>query len=206
MSYLYMEISGFLDELASKAPVPGGGGASALCGALAASLAAMVGGLTVGKKKYASVEEEISGSIERLTSLRGRLCELMDEDAKAFAPLAAAYSMPKDDPERDAVMETCLREAALPPLNIMRTCVQVLEETGIMAEKGSAMAASDAGCAAKLAEAAAYCAMLNVKINTKSMKDRAFAEDVEFEAAGLMARCGKLAGDICGSVEGGLAI
>lgn len=103
---------GFLDALASKAPVPGGGGASALAGALGAALATMVGNYTVGKKKYAHVEEDVRRLMADAEEIRAQLLAQVDADAAAFEPLSRAYAIPKDDPSREAVMEQCLRDAA----------------------------------------------------------------------------------------------
>ena len=103
----------FLSELSSNAPVPGGGGASAAVGAFAAALGMMVTNLTIGKKKYADYEEEVKAVRDRLEGLRDQLIDLVDGDAVAFEPLSKAYSIPKDDPERDTIMENALYEASL---------------------------------------------------------------------------------------------
>ena len=110
---------GFLDALASKAPVPGGGGASALVGALGTALCTMVGNYTVGKKKYADVEEDVKALMARAEDIRARLLALVDADAAAFEPLSRAYAIPKDAPGREAVMEECLRNAAAAPMEIL---------------------------------------------------------------------------------------
>ena len=196
MAYRDMEIDVFLSQLSSKASIPGGGGAAALCGALGAALGCMVSNLTVGKKKYADVESEITDILNRLTALRDEFLNLTDEDAKAFAPLAAAYAIPKDDPQRESIMEECLKNAAMPPFKIMETSAQALEMTAVLAEKGSVMAVSDAGCAASLLKSAMYCALLNVKINTKSMADREYAEKINEKANALMEKYGVIADDV----------
>ena len=122
----------FLDVLSSKEPVPGGGGASATVGAFAGALGMMVANLTIGKKKYAGVEEEIKESLEHLRGLQKELIRLTDADAEAFEPLAKAYGLPKETPEqkahKEAVMETALYEASLVPLEIMETIAEVMEE------------------------------------------------------------------------------
>ncbi|MGN0732903.1 MAG: cyclodeaminase/cyclohydrolase family protein, partial [Emergencia sp.] len=107
----------FTEVLASKEPVPGGGSASALIGAVGVSLGDMVGELTVGKKKYADVEDEIKILMERAQQVRRDFLELVDADAKAFAPLAKAYGIPKDDPERDEIMEAALRVGCSAPMD-----------------------------------------------------------------------------------------
>ena len=182
------DVRDFLSALASKAPAPGGGGAAALCGALGAALGNMVGNLTVGKKKYAGVEEEIKALNERAEALRGDFLALIDADAEAFEPLSRAYGIPKDDPGRAEVMEAALMKAAQPPLKIMRRCADALELIAEYAAKGSALAVSDAGCAAALSRAALEAAALNVFVNTRLMKNRAAAEALNEEAGGLLAQ------------------
>ena len=126
----------FLDVLSSKEPVPGGGGASATVGAFAGALGMMVANLTIGKKKYAGVEEEIKESLEHLRGLQKELIRLTDADAEAFEPLAKAYGLPKETPEqkahKEAVMETALYEASLVPLEIMETIAEVMEELELL--------------------------------------------------------------------------
>jgi formiminotetrahydrofolate cyclodeaminase len=181
-------VSAFTQQLASPAPVPGGGGASALAAAIGISLGDMVGELTVGKKRYADVEEDVRALMERSQALRLRFLELVDADAEAFAPLAKAYGIPKDDPDRAAVMENALKTACGVPMDIMRACGEAIDIIEEFAAKGSRPAISDAGCGAILCKAAMQAASLNVFINTKSMKDRDFAEALEKEADDLLAR------------------
>lgn len=165
----------FLDELASKAPTPGGGGAAAYAGALGAALATMVGNLTVGKKKYAAVEPQIIKAMETLEGIRADLTELIDKDAEAFGPLAACYGMPRGTEEelaaRDQAMQKALVGACEVPLNIMESCLEVLEECSFLAEHGSRLALSDVGCAVAMAHAGVHAASLNVIINVKSITD-----------------------------------
>lgn len=198
-------IDKFLEALASSAPTPGGGGAAALCGALAIALGNMVGNLTLGKKKYADVQEDIKALNEKAEALRADFVALIDADAEAFAPLSKAYGIPKDDPERAEVMETALLKAVQPPMEIMRKCVKALEVISEYAAKGSALAISDAGCAAALARAAADAAALNVRINTKSMTDHKVANHLNVEANSLVMHCNLVAEEIYDTVYGGLA-
>lgn len=181
----------WVDALASKAPVPGGGGASALGGALAAALGQMVANLTVGKKRYADVEDEMQQSLAALRNLQNDLQKLADEDAEVFAPLAAAYGMPTEtkekQEEKDRVMEARLLEASLVPLHIMEKAAEVLDLIEGLEEKGSKMAVSDAGVAAQFARAALTGAVMNVYINTKSMKDREKAEALNAKADKILA-------------------
>ena len=187
----------FIDQLASAAPTPGGGGASACVGALASALASMVGNLTVGKKTYADVEDDVRASLARLAALRGRLLALVDEDARAFEPLAAAYRLPKATPEEQAAKNAALQQALVGacdvPLAIMRAVAEVVDETEYLAHHGSRMARSDAGVAAAFARAASDGASLNVYINVASMDDadRAarYREETDALAARTRARC-----------------
>ncbi len=187
-------IESFLTLLSSNAPVPGGGGASALAGALAVSLAHMVAALTVGKPKYASAEAEMRDVLVRANELMGRFLALMDEDAEAFAPLSKAYRMPKEsEPEREArsrAMEAALYTAAEPPLRIMETCGPALELIAFCAEKGSQLAVSDAGVAASLCRAALEGASMNVFVNTRLMRDRTRAETLNARARALLEEYG----------------
>ena len=173
----------FVRVLATKAPVPGGGGASALCGAIGTALGNMVGSLTVGKKRYAAVEPEIK-------AMQAELLELVEKDAEAFAPLATAYGLPKDTPEqaaeKDRVMEAALKAACEVPLAIMQRCCEAVELMEGFAAKGSKIAVSDAGVGAALCRAALEGASLNVFINTKAMKDRAAAAAFDAKANALL--------------------
>lgn len=198
-------IDKFLETLASSAPTPGGGGAAALCGALAIALGNMVGNLTLGKKKYAAVQEDIAALNTKAEALRADFVALIDADAEAFAPLSKAYGIPKDDPMRADVMETALLKAVQPPMEIMRKCVKALEVISEYAAKGSALAISDAGCAAALARAAADAAALNVRINTKSMTDHKVANHLNVEANSLVMHCNLVAEEIYDTVYGRLA-
>ena len=178
MELLNSGITGFTEQLASPAPVPGGGGASALVGAIGIALGDMVGELTVGKKKYADVEDELRSLMARAQELRKRLLECVEKDAAAFEPLSRAYGMSKDDPKRDAVMERCLREAAAAPLEILDLCCEAIELQKAFAEKGSRLVISDAATGVVFCWSALYGAAVNVKVNTKLMKDRAYAEEI----------------------------
>lgn len=180
----------FLAELASKAPTPGGGGTAALVGAAGVALGNMVGNLTTGKKKYAAVEADIQALNTKADALRKELEALVQEDAEAFAPLAAAYGLPKDTPEQAAdkerVMETALTRAALVPIKIMQKCLEGITLAYSYAVDGSTMAISDAGCAAVLCKAALQAASLNVFVNTKLMTNREFATALEHTAEQLL--------------------
>ena len=186
MKMLEKATTQFLGELSSAAPVPGGGGASAAVGALAAALGMMVTNLTIGKKKYAAYEEEVKLVRARLEELREQLTELVDADAAAFEPLSRAYSIPGDDPERAQVMENALNEASLVPLEIMQTALSVAKELEVLVEKGSKLAISDVGVAILLAQAAIEGAALNIYINTASMQKRERAAELEAKADAII--------------------
>ena len=182
-------IGEWVDELSSKAPVPGGGGASALGGALGAALGQMVANLTVGKKKYADVQEEIMRGLASLGRLQGERLELADRDAQVFAPLAEAYKLPAETEEqrdeKDKIMESRLLDASLVPMEMMEKVIEILDILEFLEEKGSRMAVSDVGVAVQFARAALNGAVMNVYINTKSMKNREKAEALN-EKAGQM--------------------
>ena len=194
----------FLSQLASKAPAPGGGGAAALVSAAGVALGNMVGNLTTGKKKYAAVEEEIQSLNRQATLLRKRLEALVQADADAFTPLAAAYGLPKETPEQQAhkaaVMAEALDGACAVPLDIMDACCEGIRLAADYAEKGSVLAASDAGCAALFCKAALQAAGLNVAINTKLMADRAHAAMLDKKAARMLAEYVPLADEVYQSV------
>ena len=166
----------FIDVLASREPVPGGGGASALTGAIGIALGAMVGELTVGKEKYAEHEAEISNLIFRSQELIQQFDELVTKDAEAFLPLAEAYKMPKSTPEeseaREQAVQAALVAAAEVPLEIAENCVKALRILDSFSLIGSRMAVSDAGTGAAICLAALKGARLNVLVNLQLMKDK----------------------------------
>ena len=185
-----MTIQEFLDVLSSKEPVPGGGGASALAGALGNALGQMVSNLTIGKKKYALVEDEIKELAERMKGIQEQFTALADQDAKVFAPLAKCYSLPSGTEEEKAykaeVMEARLLDASLVPMEIMEKASEMLEIMDILADKGSRMAVSDVGVGVQFIRTALLGAVMNVYINTKSMKNREKAEEMNEKAERLI--------------------
>ncbi|MBR5315258.1 MAG: cyclodeaminase/cyclohydrolase family protein [Firmicutes bacterium] len=196
MKFCESSVAAFTEVLASKEAVPGGGGASALVGAIGVALGNMVGSLTVGKKKYADVEEEVKALMEQGEILRCKMLDLIEADAACFAPLAKAYGIPKDDPQREEIMENALKVACSVPMDIMRVSCDALDLIKEFAKKGSALAISDAGCGAACCKAALQAASLNVFINTKSMKDREFALSLEKEAQEMLDEYCHLADEI----------
>ena len=183
----------FSKALASKAAVPGGGGASSVAGALGAALASMVCNLTIGKKKYAQYEGDLERILARAEELRRKLLNGVDDDARAFEPLSKAYSIPKDDPERDNIMESALKDACDAPIMIMELCCEAIALHRELAEKGSAIAISDVGVGAILCKAALTGASLNVVINVKSMRDRSYAEGLMLKLDNMLKKYGQMA-------------
>ncbi|HHU22831.1 MAG TPA: cyclodeaminase/cyclohydrolase family protein [Clostridiales bacterium] len=200
MSFVELNSKKFTEALASKSAVPGGGGASALVGAVGVALVSMVGNLTVGKKKYADVEGEIYAILGKAEEIRLELLRLIDEDAAAFEPLSRAYGIPKDDPSRAQIMEDALRLACSVPLKIMRTACKTIELHEELADKGSALAISDVGVGVVCCKAALQGASFNVFINTKFMTDRAYAFTVEAEADEMLTKYCAMADQIYAKV------
>jgi formiminotetrahydrofolate cyclodeaminase len=193
MKYIDKSVRAFTEALASKAPTPGGGGASALAGALGAALGTMVGNLTVGKKKYQDVEADVLALMEEMEDLRRRLLELVDGDAEVFAPLAEAYGIPKEHPERAEIMEGALRLAVSVPIEIMECAARAIELHAQLGQKGSLLALSDVGVGVLFCKAALMGASLNVSVNTALMQDAKFAAELDARAAALIAEYGALA-------------
>ena len=186
-------VAEFTELLASPAPVPGGGGACALVGAVGIALGDMVGELTVGKKKYADVEAEIRSLMDRAQDLRRRLLACVQKDAVAFEPLSRAYGIPRDDPGRDEVMEKCLHDAAAVPLEIFDLACEAIEIERDFAEKGSKLVISDAATGVSFCRAALEGAAVNVKVNTRLMKDREYAGRIDAHVDEGLARYRELA-------------
>lgn len=170
-------VGAFVAALASSAPTPGGGAASALAGALAAALGEMVGNLTAGRKRFAAVEAHVRDLLARLTAQRVHLLRLIAEDTAAYQAVAVAYGLPRATDEQRAArtdaVETALRGAMTPPADIGGAALAVLRLTAELANVGNPTVASDAGCAALLAEAAVRCASLNVLANVVLLRDAA---------------------------------
>ena len=176
------QISEYLDILSSKAPVPGGGGASALAGALGDSLGQMVVHLTLGKKKYAQVQDEMLEYESHLKRLQEEFLVLADRDAEVFAPLAECYRLldvtEEEKAYKEKIMEERLRNASFVPLEIMEKAVEMLGILEELSYKGSVMAVSDVGVGVQFARTALLGAVMNVYINTRSMKNRQKAEEL----------------------------
>ena len=191
----------FVEVLASNAPVPGGGGAAALVGALGTAMGNMVGSLTVGKKKYADVEAEIIALKAKCDALQKDLLDQVPADAVGFEPLAKAYGIPKDNPDRDRILEEATIVACQVPMKIMELCCESIEAISVFAAKGSRLAVSDAGCGAVCCKAALQSASLNVFINTKSLKNRELAEELNAKANGMLDKYCAMADEIFAGVR-----
>ena len=170
----------YLDRLASGAPTPGGGAAAALTGAQGAALVSMVCNLTIGKKKYADVEEEMKEVLAKSESLRAKLTDLIDEDAAAFDKVSEAYGMPKGTDEekaaRRAAIQEALKVAEAVPMETVEACLEVIRLAIVVAEKGNKNVVSDAAVAGILGHAGLLSAADNVRINLNLIKDEAFVE------------------------------
>lgn len=171
----------FLDELASSAPTPGGGSGAAVMGAMGAALVSMVCNITVGKKGYEEVEDDMKDLLKQAEELRARLTDMIRADIEVFNRLMASYGMPKETDEEKAArseeIQASTREATDVPLNCARACAEAIDLCRIAAEKGNLNVISDAGVAVVAADAALKSAALNVYINVGSIKDKAFAEE-----------------------------
>jgi len=186
MSYVDMSTGGFTQALASKSPTPGGGSASALVGALGASLSAMVCALTLGKEKYAQYEDEVSDILNRAQILRAKLALMIDADAQAFEPLSMTYVIPKENPKRAQLMENALYTAAAAPLETLRLSCAAVELHERLIGKSSQLAISDIATGAAFCKSAMQGAAINVKVNTALMSDRACAEKIDAELSLLL--------------------
>ncbi len=171
----------FLDELASNAPTPGGGSGAAVMGAMGAALISMVCNITIGKKGYEEVEDDMKDVLKQAEALRDRLTDMIRADVEVFDRLMAAYGLPKETGEEKAArseeIQASLKEATDVPLNCARACAEAIDLCRAAAEKGNLNVVSDAGVAVVAADAAMKSAALNVYINVGSIKDKAFAEE-----------------------------
>lgn len=180
----------FIDDLSSSAPVPGGGGASAMAGALGVALGSMVANLTLGKKKYEGVQEDIKDILKRAEVLREELLELVEEDARAFEPLSKAYGLPKNTEEerlrKEKIMEEALKIASTAPVKIMEKSIEAIELHERLVDIGNRIAISDVGVGVQLCKTSLIGASLNVFINTKLMKDRGAAEEINNKVKAML--------------------
>ena len=194
----------FVEVLASKEPVPGGGGASAFVGAIGMALGSMVGNLTLGKKKYADVQEDIQVILGKADALQKELLALVQKDAEVFEPLSKAYGLPskteEEKAEKDKVMEEALKLACSVPIEIMEKamdCIALHEE---LAQKGTSIAISDVGVGILFVKSALIGASLNVYINTNTMKDKEYAAQINEKTDTMIRDGAKKADEIFDSV------
>ena len=180
----------FLDDLASERPTPGGGGAAAVCGAIGAALVSMVANLTIGKKNYETVWEDLEAVNAKAEALRAELTGAVEEDVVAFNSVMGAYGLPRATGEEKATRATAiqaaLKDATLAPLRAVKACFEVIRLSAAVAEKGNLNVISDAGVAVLCANAGLRSAALNVFINAKAIKDRDFAEKQIAEVNALL--------------------
>lgn len=202
MSEKLTEISSreFAKKLSAKVSVPGGGGAAALVGAYAVALCSMSANFTTGKKKYAEYEDDLQRILKQGDMLRERLLDLVEEDEAAFEPLSRAYGIPKEDPERAGKLEEATLVAIQPPLKMMRVIAESVLLLNEMLVKSSVLMVSDVGCGAILAKAALTSASINVFINTKSLRNRDKAAEIEAEADELLSVYAPMADSIVDAV------
>lgn len=204
MGFSTVPCNEFVEVLSTKAPVPGGGGASALVGAVGTALGNMVGSLTVGKKKYAEVEERMYELKAKADELQKELLRLIERDAEVFEPLSKAYGMPRETEEEKAekarVMEIVLKDACSVPMEIMEKCCEAIDLLVEFGEKGSTLAISDAGVGAACCKAALKGASLNVYINTKSMADKEYAAELNKKCDAMLDKYEKIADEVFDSV------
>jgi formiminotetrahydrofolate cyclodeaminase len=198
----------FLNMLASGAPVPGGGGASAMVGALGMALGSMVGNLTLGKKKYESVQDDIKAILLKAEQLQKELFSLIDEDAEVFEPLSKAYGLPRNTEEekkrKDEVMEEALKLACSVPVKIMEKSLEAIALHEELAEKGTRIAISDVGVGVLFCKSALMGASLNVFINTKLMKNKEYAADINEKTEKMLAEGIERADKVYKEVESGI--
>ena len=191
----------FINALASKEPTPGGGGAAALVGTLAAALCSMVANLTSGKKKYAQYQEDIERILEYLEETLREINSYIEKDAEAFGPVAEAYKIPKEEPKRDEIMEKALLAAAVVPLELagkVYDLIPVMEELEV---KGSKLALSDVAVAAVCCKAAIEGAVMNVYINTKALNNPLIVEGLNKKALKLVEDGGKRCQEIYDRIQ-----
>jgi formiminotetrahydrofolate cyclodeaminase len=205
MSYLDNPLKGYTDALASGRPAPGGGSAAALVGALGAALNSMVANFTVGKEKFAAVEEEVQRLLSRSEELRWSLERLTQADTEAYGRVAAAQKMPRETDEEKAArreaMQRALKAAAEVPREAVKAAHGVVEIAAELVGKGNPNLITDVGVAAKFAVAAMECAALNVEINLAYIKDESYVEECRKELTPLLEAGAKLGGDVWKKVQ-----
>jgi formiminotetrahydrofolate cyclodeaminase len=198
-------VATFLDDLASERPTPGGGGAAAVSGAIGAALVSMVANLTIGKKSYEAVSEDLKLVNAKAEALRAELTGAIEEDVVAFDAVMGAYRLPRatdaEKATRTAAIQAALKDATQAPLRTVKACYDVILLSAVVAEKGNLNVISDAGVAALAANAGLRSAALNVYINAKSIKDRGFAETQIGEVEAVLAQAAEMAESVYQAVR-----
>ena len=184
-----LTVKDFLNKVAGSDPVPGGGSIAALNGALASALAAMVANLTIGKKKYTEVQEDMQAIAQEAERLMGDFTADIDRDSDAYDRVFACFKMPKETDEEKAARSAAIQEAtkyaAQVPLEVARRACSLMPRMAEVALKGNQNAVTDACVAMMSARNAVLAAVLNVRINLSSLKDAELAARLQAEADGL---------------------
>ncbi|WP_042276952.1 cyclodeaminase/cyclohydrolase family protein [[Clostridium] dakarense] len=195
----------FVDVLASKSAVPGGGGAAALVGAIGMALGSMVCNLTIGKKKYAEYEESVKEILNKAGKIEKDLLEMIDKDAECFLPLSKAYGLPKSTEEeikiKEETMEKALKVACEVPISIVRVCFKAIKLHEDLVDKGSKLAISDVGVGVQCLRAAILSGQLNVVININSIKDEEYVNKVKNEVDELVKEGVRICDEVYAKVE-----
>lgn len=195
----------FVEVLASKAAVPGGGGAAALVGSIGMALGSMVCNLTIGKKKYAEYEESVKEILAKAGKIEEKLLNMIDEDAENFLPLSKAYGLPTSTEEekkiKEGTMENALKVACEVPINIVRVCYDAIKLHEDLVDKGSKLAISDVGVGVQCLRAAILSGQLNVVININSIKDQEYVNKVKTEVDSLVEEGVKICDEVYAKVE-----
>lgn len=195
----------FVNVLASKSAVPGGGGAAALVGAIGMALGSMVCNLTIGKKKYAEYEESVNEILVKAREIEKKLLSMIDKDAKNFLPLSKAYGLPNSTEEerkiKEDIMENALKVACEVPIDIVRVCFDAIKLHEDLVDKGSKLAISDVGVGVQCLRAAILSGQLNVVININSIKDMEYVEAIRKEVNSLVEEGVKICDEVYAKVE-----
>ena len=198
-------VTQFLDELASNSPAPGGGSVAALAGAAGAALASMVCNLTLGKKKYADVQDDMTHVLQQTEQLRKELALLIDKDTEAFNTVMAAFGLPKGTDQEQAARSEAIQEATkaatLIPLQVMKVCDKAILHALIVAQKGNKNSASDAGVAALMLRAGCAGAALNVRINLGNLKDAGFVQQISQQYRGILQNVENMTREVLAAVD-----
>jgi len=194
----------FANKLASKEPVPGGGGVAALAGALGAALASMVANYSIGKKKFLGMEAKHQEIIDKSVELMNKLMALIDEDAENFEPLSKAYGMPtgteEEKAEKEKVLQACLKVAASGPIKMVEYVYEAIKIQEELVDLSTKLIISDVGCGVQMLKAALYSANLNVIVNMNSISDEAYVAEVSGKCNAMVAEGAEIADKVYNKV------